>query len=77
MLYVKCILAGIGVMFAAWIISICGYYLFWVRPELSKVPPGTGVGVDVRLFLTPVFLLIGVIGFVAGFLWKYRVAASR
>lgn len=77
MLYVRCLAAGIGLMLAAWVLAIYGYYFFWIRPELPKVPPGAGVGVDVRLFLRPVFLLIGLIGFVAGFLWTYRAVASR
>jgi hypothetical protein len=51
------------------------YYLLWVRPRLPKVPPGTGVGLDVRVFLGPVFWLIGLIGFATGFLWRYRGAA--
>ena len=75
MLYVKCVLAGIGMMFAVWILSLFAWYFFWIRPEVAKlVPSGTGVGIDPRSFIRPVFWLIGAIGFVAGALWTYRTA---
>jgi hypothetical protein len=40
MIYVKCILTGVGALFATSILYVYGYYIFLVRPRLPKVPPG-------------------------------------
>jgi hypothetical protein len=55
---------------------MCGFYIFLVRPELPKMPPGTNVGIDVLIFFGPVFWLIALFALAAGFYWEFRRAAA-
>ena len=75
MLYVKCVLAGAGALIVTSILYVFGYYFFAIRPTLPKVPPSTGVGIDIRGFFGPLFWVIAIIAFGAGFYWTFRRAA--
>ena len=72
MIFVKSVLAGIGVLFLTSIGYVFGIYYFLIRP---KLPPGGMVGVDPRsLFGTPFYWAIALFAFAAGFYWKYHAA---
>jgi hypothetical protein len=54
---------------------VYGYYRFSVRPKLPKLAPGHAVGVDPRgFFANPLFWLLAVIAFAAGFSWQFHAA---
>ena len=74
MLYGKCVLAGAGALIVTSILYVFGYYFFVIRPILPSVPPGTSVGIDIRSFLGPLFWVIAIVAFAAGFYWTFRRA---
>jgi hypothetical protein len=75
MVYVKSILAGVGALLVASVLYFYIYYVLLIRPELQKMPPGTGVGLDVRIFDLPLFSLIALLAFAIGFYWEFRSAS--
>ena len=72
MIYVKSVLAGIAALLVASVLYFYIYYAFLIRPELPKLPPGTGVGLDVRVFDLPLFCVIALLAFAIGFYWEFR-----
>jgi hypothetical protein len=76
MIYVKSVLAGVAALFVASVLYFYIYYAFLIRPTLPKVPPGTGVGWDVRVFDLPFFSLIALLAFAIGFYWEFRRASG-
>ncbi|PYT22127.1 MAG: hypothetical protein DMG57_36345 [Acidobacteria bacterium] len=76
MIYVKSVLAGVAALVVASVLYIYIYYAFFIRPELPKVPPGTAVGLDVRVFNLPFFSLIALLAFAIGFYWEFRRASG-
>ena len=75
MVYVKSLLAGIAALLIASVLYFYIYYAVLIRPTLPKVPPGTAVGLDVRVFNLPFFSLIALLAFAIGFYWEFRRAA--
>jgi hypothetical protein len=75
MVYVKSVLAGVAALLVASALYFYIYYAFFIRPELQKMPPGTGVGFDIRVFDLPLFSLIALLAFAIGFYWEYRRAS--
>jgi hypothetical protein len=53
-----------------------GYYFFAIRPTLPKMPTGEGVGIDIRVFFGPLFWVIAIVAFAAGFYWTFRRATG-
>jgi hypothetical protein len=76
MLYFKCVLAGLGALIVTSILYVYGCYFFTIRPTLPKMSPGTGVGIDIRVFLGPLFWVIAIVAFAAGFYWTFRRATE-
>jgi hypothetical protein len=76
MLYVKCVFAGVGALIVTSILYVFGLYFFAIRPTLPSVPPGTGVGIDIRSFFGPLFRVIAIVAFAAGFYWTFRRATG-
>ena len=74
MVYVKSVLAGVAALLVASVLYFCFYYVFLIRPDLAKLPPGTGVGFDVQIFDLPFFSLIALLAFAIGFYWEFRRA---
>jgi hypothetical protein len=72
MLYVKCVFAGVGALIVTSILYMYAYYFFAIRPTLPKMPPGEGVGIDIRVFFGPLFWVFAIIAFAAGFYWTLR-----
>ena len=61
MVYLKRVVAGVMTLLVASVLYFCVYYVFLIRPRLPKMPPGTGVGLDVRVFDLPFFSLIALL----------------
>ena len=76
MLYVKCVFAGVGALIVTSILYVFGYYFFAIRPTLPKMPTGEGVGIDIRVFFGPLFWVIAIVAFAAGFYWTFRRATG-
>jgi hypothetical protein len=76
MLYVKCVLAGVGGLIVTSILYMYGYYFFAIRPTLPKMPPGEGVGIDIRVFFGPLFWVIALVAFATAFYWMFRRTAG-
>ena len=76
MIYVKSVLAGIAALLVASVLYFCIYYAFLIRPSLPKLPPGTGVGLDIQVFDLPFFSLIALLAFAIGFYWEFRRASG-
>ena len=76
MIYIKSVLAGVAALFVASVLYFYIYYAFLIRPTLPKLPPGTGVGLDVRVFDLPLFCVIAAIAFAIGFYWEFRRASG-
>ena len=75
MVYVKSVLAGVAALLVASVLYFYLYYAFLIRPTLPKVPPGTAIGLDVRIFKLRLFWLIALLSFAIGFYWEFRRAA--
>ena len=75
MIYVKSLLAGITALLVASVLYFYIYYVFLIRPTLPKLPPGTTVGLDIRIFELRLFWLIALLSFSIGFYWEFRRAA--
>jgi hypothetical protein len=75
MVYVKSVLAGVGALLGASVLYFYIYYVVSIRPTLPKIPPGTSVGLDIRIFL-PLFSLIALLAFAIGFYWEYHRASG-
>jgi hypothetical protein len=73
--YVKSVVAGVAALFVASVLYFYIYYAVVIRPRLPKLPPGTGVGLDVRVFDLPFFGLIALLAFAIGFYWEFRRAS--
>ena len=76
MIYLKSVLAGVGALLAASVLYFYIYYVVLIRPTLPQMPPGTSVGLDVRVFDLPFFSLIAVLAFAIGFYWEFRRASG-
>ena len=76
MVYVKSVVAGVAALLVASVLYFYIYYVVLIRPTLPKMPPGTSVGLDVRIFDLPLFSLIAVLAFAIGFYWEYRRASG-
>ena len=76
MLYVRCVFAGVGALIVTSILYMYGLYFFAIRRTLPKVPPGTGVGIDIRAFFGPLFWVVAIIAFAAGSYWRFRRGAG-
>jgi len=77
MMYVKCFFAGLGVLVVISLVYMYAYFIFVARPTLPRVPLGTGVGIDARVFFRqPLFWVIALIAFAAGFYWKFQRATG-
>jgi hypothetical protein len=76
MIYVKSVLAGVAALFIASVLYFYLYYVLLIRPTLPKVPPGTSVGIDIRVFNLPLLCLIALLAFATGFYWEFRRASS-
>ena len=76
MIYIKSVFAGIAALVVASVLYFGIYYAFLIRPELPKLPPGTAVGLDVRVFDLPFFSLIALLAFAIGFYWEFRRASG-
>ena len=76
MVYVKSLLAGITALLVASVLYFYIYYAVLIRPTLPKMPPGTTVGLDVRIFDLRLFWLIALLSFAIGFYWEFRRAAK-
>jgi len=76
MLYVKCVFAGVGALIVTSILYMFGLYFFAIRPTLPKVPPGTSVGIDIRVFFGPLFWVVTIVAFAAAFYWTFRRATG-
>jgi hypothetical protein len=75
MVYVKSLLAGVAALLVATVLYLYIYYAVFIRPTLPKVPPGTAVGIDVRIFFgRPYFWLIAFLAFAIGCYWEFRRA---
>jgi hypothetical protein len=75
MVYVKSVLVGVAALLVASVLYLYIYYAFWIRPTLPKVPPGTAVGIDVRVFFgRSFFWLIALLAFAIGCYWEFRRA---
>ena len=72
MIYVKSGLAGVAALLIASVLYVYIYYAFLIRPSLPKVPPGTAVGLDVRVFSR----LSRVLAFAIGFYREFRRASG-
>ena len=70
--YAKSLLAGTAMSLVAWFLSVVVYGFVVVRPQVRNAGKNGNVGVDVRIFLRPVFFAIAVVGFAIGFYWQYR-----
>ena len=75
MIYVKSLLAGIIALLVASVLYFYVYYVFLIRPTLPKLPPGEGIGLDVRILNLPLFSLLALLSFAIGFYWEFRRAA--
>ena len=75
MVYVKSLLAGIAALLIASVLYFYIYYTCLIRPTIPKVPPGTAVGLDIRIFELRLFWLIALLFFAIGFYWEFRRAA--
>lgn len=76
MIYVKSLLAGVVALIVAIALYVYIYFVFWIRPTLPQVPPGTNVGIDIRVFIPRLsFLLIPLVAFAMGFYWEFRRAS--
>jgi len=75
MVYVKSLLAGVAgvaALLVASILCFCIYGSFFG----PKVPPGTNVGWDVRIFTAqPLFWLTLLLAFAIAFYWEFRRAS--
>ena len=76
MTYVKCVVAGLAALLLALVLYFYIYYAFVIRPRLPKAPPGTLVGLNVRVFNVPLFCLIAILAFAIGFYWEFRRASG-
>jgi hypothetical protein len=76
MLYVKSVLAGVAALFIASVLYFYLYYALFIRPTLPKLPPGSSVGIDIRVFNLPFLCLIAILAFATGFCWEFRRASS-
>jgi hypothetical protein len=76
LIYVKSVLAGVAALFIALVVYFYVYYALLIRPTLPKLPPGTGVGIDIRVFNLPLFCLIALFAFALGFYWEFRRASE-
>ena len=76
MVYFKSVLAGVAALLVASVLYFYIYYVVLIRPGLQKLPPGTGVGLDVRVFDLPLFCVIAAIAFAIGFYWEFRRASG-
>ena len=76
MIYIKSVSAGIAALLVASVLYFGIYYAFLIRPELPKVPAGTAIGLDVRIFNLPFFCLIALLAFAIGFYWEFRRASG-
>ena len=74
MMYVKSVLAGVAALLVASVLYFYIYYAFLIRPKLPKMPPGTGIGWDIRVFDLHFFWLIALLAFAIGFYWEFRRA---
>jgi hypothetical protein len=74
MVYFKSVVAGVMTLLVASVLYFYIYYVFLIRPRLPKMPPGTGVGLDVRIFNLPFFCLVALLAFTIGFCWEFRRA---
>jgi hypothetical protein len=66
MIYVKSILAGVAALFIASVLYFYLYYALLIRSTLPKVPPGSSVGIDIRVFNLPLLCLIALLAFALG-----------
>jgi hypothetical protein len=73
MIYAKSVLAGAVIAFIAWFLSALFYAYVVVAPR-AQVRGHTSVGIDVRVFLQPLFLAVALLGFAIGFYWELRRA---
>ena len=76
MIYLKSVLAGVGALLVASVLYFYIYYVVLIRPTLPKMPPGAGVGFDVRVFDLPFFSLVALFAFAIGFYWEFRRASG-
>lgn len=77
MIYVKSLLAGVAALFVASVLYFYIYYVLWIRPTSPKVPPGTSIGVDIRVFIEqPFFWLILLLAFSMACYWEFRRASG-
>ena len=76
MIYLKSVLAGVAALFIASVLYFYLYYTFLIRPTLPKLPPGTGVGIDIFVFNVPLLCLIALLAFAIGFYWEFRRASG-
>jgi hypothetical protein len=77
MLYVKSIMIGSVTL----VLSVIAYVVIWAwwmyRTNAPVVPPGTEISLDLRAVLsTPLFYIVAVSGFMAGFALSFRHASQ-
>ena len=70
--YAKSLLAGAAMSLIAWFLSMVVYAFVVIRPRARKAGLDGNIGVDIRIFLRPIFFAIAVVGFAIGFYWEYR-----
>ena len=72
MIFIKSFLAGVAALVVALILFFYLYGVFFV----PKAPPGTTIGLDVRIFIEqPIFWLILLLAFATTFYWEFRRAS--
>lgn len=76
MIYLKSLFAGVAALLVALVLYFHIYDVFWIRPTLPKIPPGTSIGMDIRIFIErPLFWLILLLAFAIAFYWEFRRAS--
>jgi hypothetical protein len=70
MIYLKSLLVGVATMLLSAVLFTVG--TIWWESRKINVPAATSVGWDIRaLTQQPLFLLILILGFAAGFYWEF------
>jgi hypothetical protein len=72
MAYMKSVLAGIALSLVAWFVAVVIYGFVVVRPQVRAAGKHGFIGVDVRVFLKPIYFAIALVGFAIGFYSQYR-----
>jgi hypothetical protein len=71
MVYAKSIVAGLGALIISSVLFVVIYAA--VVAATVALPRGQTVGIDLRsVFVQPLFWVIALLSFAAGFYWEYR-----